>query len=82
MYYKTIVLELIQQFPETYDRLKVSRTLLATLERLATELKGNHENWTRKLAEVSPNHDEQQIASNAAWLSAVNRAIEGVMESN
>jgi hypothetical protein len=34
----------------------------------------------RAAGSLSP--DEQQIASNAAWLSAVNRAIEGVMESN
>jgi chromosome segregation ATPase len=65
MQYKTIVLELLQQFPEMYDRLRETRTLLSTLEQRAEELKNSHEDWKQKLTEASPNYSEPQIASAA-----------------
>ena len=65
MQYKTIVLELLQQFPEIHHRHKATRTLLATVEQLAAALKDRHENWTRRLTEASPHCGAQQIASAA-----------------
>lgn len=70
MQYKTIVLELIQQFPELHERLKASRTLLSTLDRLASELKDSHTAWTEQLSRTSPG-SEPQISS-AALEMAIN----------
>jgi hypothetical protein len=43
MLYKTIVLHLLEDRPQMYQQLRKSRTLLATLNRLAEELKASHE---------------------------------------
>jgi len=42
MLYKTIVLELLEQSPQ-YENLRQNRTLLATTEAYAAELKVSHE---------------------------------------
>lgn len=65
MQYKTIVLELLQQQPQMHDRLRESRTLLSTLERLAAELKDSHESWMSWVAQASPGSSEGQIKSEA-----------------
>ena len=65
MRYKTIVLELLQQCPVTYDRLRIHRTLLPTLEDMARELKDRHETWKELLAQAKPGRDASQIASEA-----------------
>jgi hypothetical protein len=65
MQYKTIVLELLWQFPETHDRLRASRALLATVDRLAEDLKDRHESWKRQLAQTGPNYTDEQITSAA-----------------
>jgi hypothetical protein len=65
MRYKTMVLELLQQCPVTYDRLRIHRTLLPTLEDMARELKDRHETWKEFLAQAKPGRDASQIASEA-----------------
>lgn len=46
MRYKTLTLELLEARPALYDRLRAGRTLLATLDRQAADLKGRHETLT------------------------------------
>ena len=49
MLYKTIVLSLLEQLPQLHEQLCKNRQLLATLERLADELKSSHETWKEQL---------------------------------
>jgi len=65
MQYKTIVLELLQQQPEMYDRLLNTRTLLPTLERYASQLRDSHLAWKDRLYQARPGSGESQIASQA-----------------
>ena len=65
MHYKTIVLELLQQYPELHRELVTSKTLLAPLDRYAADLKARHENWTRTLSQERPESAPSQIASEA-----------------
>ena len=65
MHYKTMVLALLQERPETHNQLRSNRTLLSTVERHARELKANHETWKERLSKVRPGSDESQIASEA-----------------
>jgi hypothetical protein len=66
MHYKTIVLELLQQYPELHRELASSKTLLPTLDRYAADLKALHENWTQTLSRQRP---QSQIASEALELA-------------
>lgn len=65
MKYKTIVLELIQQQPELHEKLRASRTLLATMDAYALALKASHEEWMDRLRQRSPGSDHSQISSEA-----------------
>lgn len=65
MQYKTICLQLIQDRPEMYDQLLSSRTLLATLERSAIQLRDRHLQWKALLSQASPGSDPSQVASEA-----------------
>ncbi len=65
MQYKTIVLELIQQQPELHEQLRASRTLLATMDRYAVELKLSHEEWMDRLKQRMPGSDRSQLSSEA-----------------
>lgn len=69
MKYKTMTLELLQDRPQLYDQLIRSRTLLATLERYAQELRDSHHNWMEQLWRSKPNSDANQIASQALELA-------------
>ena len=69
MQYKTIVLELLQQFPEIHDQLRKDRKLLATVEMYARELKSSHEAWKERLSQEKPGSDQSQIASEALELA-------------
>jgi hypothetical protein len=68
MLYKTICLGLLEQRPELYHQLRQSRTLLATLNRLAGELKARHQAWKQELQAIRPGHDSQ-IADEAMELA-------------
>jgi hypothetical protein len=65
MRYKTIVLELLEEYPETYDRLRRGRLLLPTLERYARELKSGHEAWKARLCRAHPGRSEIQVSGEA-----------------
>jgi hypothetical protein len=65
MQYKTIGLEMIQQQPELHEQLRASRTLLATMDQLAIELKACHEEWIGRLSQRMPGSDRSQISSEA-----------------
>jgi hypothetical protein len=63
--YKTIVLALLQQHPETHDLLRRNRSLLAALDLWASRLKIGHAAWKERLSRERPSTDENQIASEA-----------------
>jgi len=65
MQYKTIALELLQQQTELHDHLRLSRRLMPTLERCATELKASHETWKETLSQANPGSNPTQNASEA-----------------
>ena len=69
MHYKTIVLELLQQYPKLHRELASSKTLLPTLDRYAADLKARHENWTQTLSRERPQSAQSQIASEALELA-------------
>jgi len=64
MQYITIVLQLLEQRPEMYQRLRRKRKLLATVELYGKALKRKHEAWKDVLCQVRPGNP-QQIASEA-----------------
>ncbi len=68
MKYKTICLELLEQHPELYDRLRRSRTLLPALNHLTSQLKTRHQAWIQELRETRSGSD-CQIASEAMELA-------------
>jgi hypothetical protein len=68
MTYKTICLQLLEQHPEMYDRLRRRRKLLPTLNRLAGELKARHQAWKQELQAIRPGSDSQ-IADEAMELT-------------
>src|SRR5262249_11412634 len=63
--YKTIVLALLQQHPETHDLLRRNRTLLSAANLWANQLKTSHEAWKERLSRARPSADENQIAGEA-----------------
>lgn len=69
MLYKTIVLNLLQQRPRTYDQLLENRTLLPTLNRYASHLKDRHQDWMDLLSQAKPDADPIQIASEAGEMA-------------
>jgi hypothetical protein len=69
MLYKTMTLELIQERPELYEKLRSSKMLLTTMDSYAVELKAFHEKWKEQLSRVNPGSDPRQIASEALELA-------------
>jgi hypothetical protein len=70
MLYKTILLELLQgQYPALYERLRSSRTLLSTLDDQAAALRRYHQTRMDELAQVKPDRDPAQMASQAMELA-------------
>lgn len=69
MLYKTIVLELLQQHPQTYDQLLANRKLLPTLNLYASQLRDCHLAWKDSLSQAKPDLDPIQIASEARELA-------------
>ncbi len=65
MQYKTIIHEMLQNRPQMREQLRKSRKLLPTMELYARELKTSHEAWMEMLAQVRPESDPSQIASEA-----------------
>jgi hypothetical protein len=69
MLYKTICLNLLEQHPMLYEELRQRRLLLTTMERLANELKANHDAWKESLSQARMDASESQIASEAMELA-------------
>ena len=65
MHYKTITLELLQQRPALYEKLRKDGELLATTELLASDLKSRHEAWRKNLTQARPDNSEIQIDNEA-----------------
>ncbi len=65
MQYMTIVLELLQQQTELHEQLRITHTLLPTLETLALELRASHHSWKESLSLARPASDPIQVASEA-----------------
>ena len=74
--YKTIALELIQDCPELYERLRSTKRLLPAMDAYANDLKASHERWKTQLTQARPGSDPGQIAAEALEL-----AIEGLRRS-
>jgi len=69
MQYKTIMLELVQEYPSLYDQLRTSRSLLQTMERYANVLKDLHSSHMDTLSQTQPGSHPSQIASQALELA-------------
>ena len=67
--YKTIVMALLERFPEARDRLRGMGTALELLDSLAAELRESHLDWKARLRERWPGSAEFQIASEAMELA-------------
>jgi len=65
MRYKSIVLQLLEQYPALNAQLRSRHMLLPTMELLARELKTCHEVWKDTLTQRTPDSDPSQIASEA-----------------
>lgn len=69
MLYKTVLLELLTQYPRLYEPLRQQRTLLAMLDRLALMLKAHHQEWMSTLRQTRPGSAPAQLASEALELA-------------
>src|SRR5271165_6677970 len=66
MHYKAIILELLQeQYPTLHEQLRASRTLLATMNDTAIDLRAAHHAWMAKLRQANPGLDPSRISSEA-----------------
>jgi hypothetical protein len=77
--YKTIVLALLQDLPETYNHLCRNRLLLSAVNHWASQLKTRHEAWKERLAQAGPSTDESQMTS--AALEMALSELEGSLTS-
>ena len=69
MMYKTMTLELIQEQPGLYERLRTSKRLLPAMDAYAIELKSSHEAWKARLAQARPGSDPLQASGEAMELA-------------
>ncbi len=69
MLYKTIVHELLQQWPEIHDRLQQERSLLPTMNAYAMKLRANHMACIEVLRQRLPAMALSQISSEALELA-------------
>ena len=69
MQYKTIMLELLEQYPKLHSQLKQHRQLLATMETMARELKAHHERIIGELTERQTDGESSGISSQAMELA-------------
>jgi hypothetical protein len=80
MRYKSMVLELLEQHPVIHNQLRSSRTLLSTIDRLATGLKSSHEEWMSNLRQSMQGSSESEITSTAMELAI--EELESVLSSD
>ena len=65
MHYKTIVIELLHQYPTLYEELRVKRAMPRALDRYSTDLKASHDFWTDQIARARPHTAPDQMATEA-----------------
>lgn len=65
MQYKTIILELIRQNEPLHDRLCSQRNLLATVDRLAAQLKADHETYLNQMVTQEPAASRPAVSQQA-----------------
>ncbi len=65
MQYKTIILELLQEYPEPYRRFQASRTLLLALDQYSLALKASHETWMDRIGRRRPGSDRSLVSGEA-----------------
>lgn len=65
MQYKTIILGLLQEYPELHDQLQASKTLLWALDQYALALKASHESWMERIGQRRPGSDRSQVSGEA-----------------
>jgi hypothetical protein len=75
MRYKTIVLHLLEEQAEIYDRLRDQRKLLAAMNAYAAVLKHKHETWMGVLRPAQPRSDPNQISSEALELAVADLRV-------
>ena len=80
MLYKTIILQMLEDRPAIYNRLKAERKSLATIEALASELKANQRVILADLKQANPRMDEQQLASQAMEMALAD--LESALDAN
>jgi len=56
LFYKTIVLELLQQHSQMYDQLLSKRHLLPMLNLYASQLRDSHLAWKDQLSQAKPDN--------------------------
>ncbi|MCZ2110713.1 MAG: hypothetical protein LC118_14295 [Dehalococcoidia bacterium] len=69
MHYKTITLELIQEQPDLYERLRSTKRLLPAMDAYANELKADHEARKEAIFRRRPGSDPTQAAAEALELA-------------
>ncbi len=69
MRYKSMMLELLEEYPALHDLLRRDRTLLATMEAWAVKLRDQHLSWIEMLRLKHPASDPTQRASEALELA-------------
>ncbi len=69
MHYKTMVLDLLEQEPELYERLRRSRILRAAVDLYATELGKRHLTWEQVIGRTKLGSSQCQIAGEALELA-------------
>jgi hypothetical protein len=69
MHYKTILMGLLERYPEIQNELRAKRLLLKTLNTYARELRNSHRAWKVCLSRIWPDKSESEIASEALELA-------------
>ena len=65
MQYKTIILELIRQNEPLHDRLRSNRSLLASADWLAAQLKADHETYLNEITMQEPTASRPAVTQQA-----------------
>ena len=65
MQYKTMILEMLRDRPQTHEQLRKERKLLSTTEQYAKELRASHQAWTDMLSQMRPGSSQTQLFSEA-----------------
>jgi hypothetical protein len=64
-----MTLELIQENPYLYEKLRTSKMLLTAMDAYANDLRTYHHEWKEQLSQTRPGRDPRQIAAEALELA-------------